>query len=99
MFLALNGKPCAHKLYFQIEDRCLLLGAADGISFLISKSAVRAVRFITSCADLSSSPSAPHRILGMYWQTQYILAEFAVPSTNQNYDFLHNCFHHFELGK
>jgi hypothetical protein len=31
MFLALNGKPCAHKQYFQTEDCCLLLGTADGI--------------------------------------------------------------------
>lgn len=36
MFLALNGKPCAQKLYFQTDDCCLLLGNADGTSFLIS---------------------------------------------------------------
>jgi hypothetical protein len=36
MFLALNRKSCAHKQYFQTEDCCLLLGTADGTSFLIS---------------------------------------------------------------
>ena len=36
MFLALNGKPCTHKQYFQTEDCCLLPGTADGTSILIS---------------------------------------------------------------
>ena len=36
MFLALNGKPCEHKQYFQTEDCCSLLGTADGTSFLTS---------------------------------------------------------------